>query len=125
MTERLEFEIPGKPVVQKRPIVLRRGWTIDPNSKDKKRIGLLATVARQNAGNGLFRPDYKGKVGLRLSFFGCRSNADISNYVKLIEDSCNKILWYDDCQITALSAFKVPCDSGEEGTTVEVYVPDL
>lgn len=125
MIDRLEFEIPGKPVVQKRPIVLKRGWTIDPNSKDKRRIGLLATAARVANGKGIFSPDYKGNVGLSLSFFGCRSNADISNYVKLIEDSCNKILWYDDCQIVALNAFKVPCDSGEEGTTVEVYVPDL
>lgn len=114
----LKFTIPGKPMVQERPIVLRKGWAIDPprSRKEKKRIALIATASRVAHKVEVLQ----GDLELTLHFYGLRPNADISNAVKLVEDALNKVAYLDDKQICKLTAERFRC-SPEEGRT-EVYL---
>lgn len=63
-------------------------------------------------------PPYTGPISLNLTFgLKCPKTAkvstpfgrvgDVSNFVKIIEDAGNRILWADDCQIIKLNAVKV------------------
>lgn len=109
------FTIPGKPLPQKRPMVLRRGWTIDPpeSKKEKKRIAGLALQAIVANGMGRF----KGDIWLRVDFHGSR--ADIDNLSKLLMDALTGVVWKDDRQVKALNAVKNE-KSKEPKTVVQV-----
>jgi Holliday junction resolvase RusA-like endonuclease len=117
----LVFIVPGRPIVQERPIVLRRGWAIDPprSKKEKKRIALIALEAQRKHGLSILA----GSIHISMGFYGLRPNADISNAVKLVEDALNKVVYLDDKQICKLTAERFRQFSGEPRT--EVHLVEL
>jgi crossover junction endodeoxyribonuclease RusA len=116
----LNFTVPGRPIVQERPIVLRRGWAIDPprSKNEKKRIGQLCLKARADQKFEIIDTE----VELYLNFYGLRPNADISNAVKLVEDALNKIAYLDDKQICRLEAERFTSFEGDPRTEVVMAV---
>jgi len=114
----LKFVVPGKPRVQQRPIVLRRGWAIDPpeSKAEKKRIAQIAYVEQQR----VRLPILAGDLEVGMSFYGLRPNADISNAIKLVEDALNKVIYLDDKQICKLIAERFTRFPGEPRTEVEI-----
>lgn len=99
---RFTFTIPGAPKVQKRSRKGRGGHWYAPSSADQRAIGLIAMEARNRAN----LPIIEGPVLLKADFYGLRSNADLSNAIKLIEDGCNGIAWIDDRQVSILMVFR-------------------
>lgn len=114
----LTFTVTGRPIVQERPIVLRRGWAIDPprSKKEKKRIALIALEAQRALNLSIFG----GLIHISMRFYGLRPNADISNAVKLVEDALNKVIYLDDKQISRLTAERFRQFSGDPRTEVEL-----
>lgn len=112
------FVVPGRPIPQERPIVIRRGWTIDPprSRKAKKVIAQYATASRQTHRFSVL----EGQVVLDVAFYGLRPNADLSNAVKLVEDALNGVLYKDDHQITILRAARYPVEKGKERTEITI-----
>lgn len=109
----IEFTIHEVPVPLSRPRFSRRGhvYTPDKCQKAKQRIGIAALSKMQGT------PPLDGPVELSI-LFGMKmpkrpkphqangmfhtSRPDITNLVKLVEDSLNKILWNDDSQICTI-----------------------
>jgi Holliday junction resolvase RusA-like endonuclease len=48
----------------------------------------------------------KAKVLMELGIVKCSTKPDLDNYVKLVQDALNQVLYMDDSQITVLSAEK-------------------
>ena len=101
---RLSFVIPGKPLPQKRPIVRRAGWTIDPpeSVKEKRRIATIALM--EMAKQRWAMTDQPVKVS--LTFHGANKLCDIDNLVKLCLDAVKGVVWKDDRQVQQLFAIK-------------------
>lgn len=115
----IKFTIPGKPIVQQRARIVRykNGFTsaYDPNREDKQAFGIFALKAKTEAKLELLTGDLK----LRIQFHGCRSNSDLSNFIKLAEDAMNGIIYKDDRQIVIIYAEKFVVSS-DPRTEVEV-----
>jgi len=43
----------------------------------------------------------------------CRTKPDVDNLAKYVMDSCNEILWKDDCFVTRLQVEKLYVDDGD------------
>ena len=99
---RLSFTIEGIPKVQKRSRKGRGGHWYAPSSSDQQVIGRIAYEARLKAK----MPVLEGPVLLKIDFYGLRSNADLSNALKLVEDGCNGVIWIDDRQVSILMVFR-------------------
>jgi len=115
------FTVPGAPVAQGRArFTTKNGYAgaYDPEkSRDYKNYIRLA-AAKEMAGRpplegalclnvAILRPIPKSfsKKKVELAVRGAISpvtRPDVSNYIKLIEDACNGIIWQDDSQITFL-----------------------
>lgn len=50
-----------------------------------------------------FNEPLRGELSVTYRFFGCRLDAD--NGIKLLQDSCNGIIWIDDRQIVELHIY--------------------
>jgi Holliday junction resolvase RusA-like endonuclease len=118
----VKFEVPGKPVPQQRPRVMRGGWAFDPAKcvKAKKAVRMIALAhankMRWKASNSRF--------GVTLMFFGAHPLSDVDNLAKLILDALKGIFWIDDRQIDEIHAHKEKEDKGKEKTVVAVYTLD-
>lgn len=113
----ISFTIPGPPKVLKRHRISKWGGMYDPSKKDKEPIAMLGLEARLKAK----KPILTGKVSLKVIYYGLRSNADLSNGIKLIEDALNGVMWLDDKQVCILSVFR--CDGKPHRT--EVVIEEL
>lgn len=129
------FIVYGIPKTLKRHRHTKSGHTYDPNTQDKE-----AFIAQAIA----FKPEVpiKTAIALKLQFYFPRpkshyntknmlkenapmvkmSKPDLTNLIKLVEDSFNGIFWVDDSQITNIVAMKsysaAPC------TIVEIHYAD-
>jgi Holliday junction resolvase RusA-like endonuclease len=112
---RFSFTIDGAPKVQKRSRMGRGGHWYAPSSSDQKIIGKIAYEARLRAK----MPILEGPVLLKVDFYGLRSNADLSNAIKLVEDGCNGVAWIDDRQVSVLMVFR-RASSGKARTEVSI-----
>lgn len=115
-----KFVVKGPPVVQQRFQIGKYGNRYDPSGKERKVLSEYLLVARMEAGKSVL----KGFLALTVSFCYSRGirgqQPDLSNMLKALEDSGNKILWEDDKQIIVLHAFKVEVAKGGERTEVEI-----
>lgn len=96
MAKWFKFVVPGKPKVLKRHRQGRWGNNYDPSAKDKKVIAQYCLESMQTHGIGLFRGDCR----VQVDCYGLRSNSDVSNALKLVEDALNKVAYNDDKQIS-------------------------
>lgn len=108
------FTILGKPKSWQRISRGRFGGVFNPSAMDEKVVAEYAFAAMSVARIAKFISD----VCMTVSFYGCRSNADLSNYIKLIEDACNKIVYHDDKQIVAIHAYKSVKSDGNPRTEI-------
>lgn len=109
MTQFIAF-IPVKPTPKGRPRMTRHGHAFTPqktrDAEKELRFFLKA----------LKPPKYAGAVSLTLKFHLIRpksskkayptGRSDLDNYIKLVADAMNGILYLDDAQIVSLNAEK-------------------
>lgn len=114
----IHFIIPGPPKVLKRHRISRWGGMYDPSAGDKKPIAGLALEARARARKSILT----GPISLKISYYGMRVNADLSNGIKLIEDALNGVMWIDDKQVSILTVFR---KLAEGNPRTEVTVEEL
>ena len=120
----VSFMVHGEPVAQGRPrltTIAGRPHAYDPpKSRDYK--DLVRLIAQQNKPscilNGPVRlqvdvyrpiPTSLSKTKAKLAEAGVlrpTGKPDISNYIKLVEDACNGVIWTDDARVVQLIAGK-------------------
>lgn len=121
----LEFTIPATPQPQERPMVLRRGWTIErPKSRAaKKVVQLHAQNALRKQESSILGPECTARLSVNLQFFGARRNADLDNLYKLITDAMQGVLYKNDSQIDHARIWRH--GSEKENARTEVSVMTL
>ncbi|KAF1086163.1 Endodeoxyribonuclease RusA [Sporotomaculum syntrophicum] len=96
----VSFVIPGRPVPKQRPRAGKNGRIYTPKkSRDyEKTVGW--------AGKQVFKYPYNGPVSLQVKVYltDSRSQGDLDNYIKSIQDGLNNIAWRDDRQVVRLKA---------------------
>lgn len=117
-SDALTFTIPGKPVPWQRVQRNRHGSTYVPERtrEYEKLAGLCALAARP----AWWPMDAAYTLVLRI--YGARSNADMSNCLKSVEDGCNGILWTDDKQVHAPFPVRMPKDASGPRVEASVWV---
>lgn len=118
----MTFTVPGIPIPQARPRVMRGGWAYDPNKKDKKLVAQYAQFALQGPWRAILGPESIARLSILIKFFGARRNADLDNLYKLITDSCQGILYKNDSQIDHAAIWRHSASKGEERTEVDINV---
>lgn len=118
----LKITITGRPVIQQRARTFTNGGKVitwDPTKKDRASLAQSLLVGRQRG--GLYSP-YECELSLKVSFFYAPKGRrpDLSNMLKALEDSGNKVLWLDDHQIIHIDAWKHKCEVVQERTEIEV-----
>lgn len=118
----MKFIIPEKPRPQQRPMFHHGYIAMErPESrKAKKLIAQYAVLSLQANGNRVFSGDFKGRIEVRLSFFGANPAADLDNLYKLVTDACQGVLYKNDSQIDRAQIYRFKGKKGEERTEVEV-----
>lgn len=121
----MELVIYGEPIPQGRPRFTKTGHTYDPersrNYKQLVRFWVTQHIKKIDGWKPFENPlcvDLTFFVGIPSSWAKEKriraingqirpsSRPDIDNLVKSVLDSCNGLLWVDDCIITDLSARK-------------------
>ena len=117
----ISFTIPGKPFAKQRPRSTRQGNVYTPSETVvfERVVGQLGALEMRG------RPIIEGPVALTVVATFCPAKSwskrrraaaigqphtqkpDLDNIVKAIKDGLNRIVWRDDSQVAALSAFKV------------------
>jgi Holliday junction resolvase RusA-like endonuclease len=134
----LSFTVPGEPIPLQRARVVRNrhGGGIHAFTPDKcvshcDKVRLYATRALPE---NFTR--FTGPLDVYVDFFRQRpkslskkkrwpvSRPDLSNYLKLIEDALNGLLWEDDSQIVSCVLCKVYAEADQEPRT-EVHIIQL
>ncbi len=90
------FEVPGEPVACERPRVTRFGSYLPTKSRNaQKDIGWNFRAAFPS-----HKPDELNSFGARVRLFKSKGGRrDVDNFLKLIFDSMNGVLYKDDSQI--------------------------
>jgi Holliday junction resolvase RusA-like endonuclease len=132
----ISFTVPGEPVPQLRPRVVRNRWTNKIHSFTPDRCTAHAEKVRLYADRALksltnFRR-LTGPLELRVDVYRERPKSvkratypttrpDLSNYVKLVEDALNGLVWEDDSQVcVAIQRKMFVADGGEQRTEVRI-----
>lgn len=124
----ISFEVPGQPKALMRARIGRRGKfarMFDPaqNKDAKSLIALFALKAMEYTGGKGTRPPMEGPLFLEATFYLVRPKSkirkrppdpypfpdgrpDCDNYLKMVMDGCNGILYKDDAQIVTVIAEK-------------------
>jgi len=103
----IRLEIPLRLPPKARPrMTERRGkrWWFTPSSKDEEEVGLYASkIMRENGWDKL-----AGKIRLSATIYiKGRRRADLSNYLKALEDALEDVCYYNDIQISEYGWIKV------------------
>lgn len=70
---------------------------------------------------GWARPCYTGDIGMNVTFWGARANADIDNLAKAIMDALTGTAYGDDRQIVKLTIERRKVDAGHPaGAYIEI-----
>lgn len=108
MADVLRFTVPGEPVAwQRRGTRGGRSYTPPKTREFQARVAKVAAVAVTRAG-WTFPETRKEKqrFGIRVNVFRkyLFKGGDLSNYIKSIEDGCNKakVVWPDDARVHGL-----------------------
>lgn len=114
-----EMVIEGDPVTKGRPRHGRGGKTYTPAKTRiaQDAIGFMAL-------NICHTPNETDDLSIDLMFAtSTHRRQDIDNFIKLVLDSLNGIVWKDDTQITELHAHKM-YDKEHPRTEIRVSLPD-
>lgn len=76
--------------------------------------GLIVLAACRTAGiKTVVFPE--GPVAYQLTWFRARKAGDLSNRLKVVEDALNGVVWTDDSQVVALTAYRKDAKKGQGG----------
>lgn len=117
---KVSLHIPIRPRTLQRPrfsFRTGRAYTPKPTRRFLKRVRKYL----QNTLKDLKPLDGELRVSFTFYFRGRRCG-DLSNYVKAIEDACNKIVWWDDRQIKEYGRVVIVEGAEKEGIDVDVEV---
>lgn len=64
------------------------------------------------------------KVRYALEWHRFPASGDLSNRLKLVEDSLNGVAWADDKQVVAITAVRRDCKRGEQRITIHIGVAE-
>ena len=126
----ISFFIPGRPVPQARPRVVRGGnRTYDPKrsaqakivaagyaleARMKARMELIETEAVTVTMEARFAYPKSTRKSLLVDRMPYTGTPDVENVAKMLLDACTGILWRDDSQVTTLIASKYRVTNREE-----------
>jgi Holliday junction resolvase RusA-like endonuclease len=110
----LSFTVPGRCVPCPRVRVKRGARAYYP----RRYTDWLAS-AKVEAYKACGRPLLEGAVGVNVTFYGARPNADIDNLLKSVMDAIQGVIIVDDKQVQVVVARKEPAD-GEPETHIQV-----
>lgn len=118
----MTFTVPGIPVPQARPRVMRGGWSYDPpkSKAAKKVVAMYAKLALLSNRDSILGAGCINRVSMSIRFHGARRNADLDNLYKLVTDACQEVLYANDSQIDHSECWRLPSNKGEERTEVEI-----
>ena len=118
MSERcITFEIPGPPKPKDRPRFSGHAYTTKA-TKDYEHVVTLSALAALVQHPGW---DTSGRFGIRVTFFmGDKRKRDLDNCLKSVTDALNKLLYKDDSQLDAISAYR-EYDKERPRSAVSVY----
>jgi len=116
----IRLEIPLRLPPKARPrMTERRGkrWWFTPSSSLEEEIGLYASkIMRENGWDKL-----SGKIRLSATIYiKGRRRADLSNYLKALEDALEDVCYYNDIQIAEYGWVKVIDKAGEDKIIVNL-----
>lgn len=117
---RVSLHIPIRPRVMQRPqFSFHTGKAYMPKQTRK----FLDRVRRYLRDTLRDLKPLDGELRVSFSFyFKDRRRGDLSNYVKAIEDACNKIIWWDDRQIKEYGRVVIVEGAEKEGIDIDVEV---
>lgn len=131
----IRFEIPGTPIPQKRPRVVKNR-AYDPSSLDKREIrkiilaqfrsqGVLARLYGSIAVNIVFCYPWPKKTQHKpnMKVF-CPKYADLDNLAKFYLDVMNELIYQDDRQIVILNTRKLYGDEAKVLIEIEELCED-
>ena len=123
----MEFVVYGEPIPQGRPRFTKTGHSYDPQRSKNYKLLVRFWVTQQLKNFNGWKP-LENALSVDLTFFTgiptswskkkrteaingeimpvSRKPGDIDNLVKSVLDSCNGLIWADDCIITDLTARK-------------------
>jgi len=118
----MKYIIPGKPLPSARPRFSTHGGYVHTYDSQKKEKDAISLLLKEQHGN---LPLYSCPLFLDISFFVeipasyshkkrlamhntyCSKRPDFDNYLKLICDAANQILWVDDALIVKALTQKI------------------
>ncbi len=127
------FTIPGEPVPQMRPRVVQNKYTHHIHAYTPDKCAVYAERVRLYALRHLENTEFQrltGPLEVFMTFYRSKPKSaskrdvfpvtrpDLSNYVKLVEDALNGLIWVDDSQIVISTLRKMYAEGSEEARTV-------
>ena len=116
----IRLDIPLRVPPKARPKMTQRGgkrWWFTPSSSSEEEIGLYASKLMRENG---WKP-FGGRVKLSATIYITgRRRADLSNYLKSIEDALEGVCYYNDIQISEYGKVRVVDKARENKLIVEL-----
>jgi len=110
------FTVPGPAVPERKRSRVIAGRAGRSDTSEAKQYKALVRYCAGQAMNG--RPPLEGPLALDVTVYRLKPKStpkrvtypitrpDCSNYLKLLEDACNKLIWHDDAQLVDVSIHK-------------------
>ena len=123
MNQQITFAVHGPPKPKDRPRFSGHAYTTKKTREYEQVVRVAAMSAmtmwrNQNAGKHW---NAAGRFGIRVTFFmGDKRKRDLDNCLKSVTDALNKLLYKDDSQLDAISAYR-EYDKESPRSAVSVY----